>query len=188
MALLHLSPSRVFHCDLCLSRSIFRSNMRWEFKINNPYENRRAEGTWMGRFSNVNWLILGERIRREYPDRCAVIVERAPNSRIPDLPSKKYLVPSDLTVRYLWRKSGRGWWFVCLGGSILLPNSETCATKTRRCALLLRQQRKHTVVSIRTNPSLFVGHPKYVNDHGCSLSRTGIRLFDRGWDLSLAIF
>lgn len=41
---------------------------------------------------------LGERIRREYPDRCAVIVERAPNSRLPDLPSKKYLVPNDLTV------------------------------------------------------------------------------------------
>ena len=58
--------------------------MRWEFKNNNPYENRRAEG---------------ERIRREYPDRCAVIVERAPNSRVGDLPSKKYLVPNDLTVK-----------------------------------------------------------------------------------------
>ncbi|CAF3580134.1 unnamed protein product [Rotaria sp. Silwood1] len=57
--------------------------MRWEFKTNNPYESRRAEG---------------ERIRREYPDRCAVIVERAPNSRISDLPSKKYLVPNDVTV------------------------------------------------------------------------------------------
>lgn len=45
--------------------------------------------------------LLGERIRREYPDRCAVIVERAPNSRVPDLPSKKYLVPSDLTVFFL---------------------------------------------------------------------------------------
>jgi hypothetical protein len=41
---------------------------------------------------------LGERIRREYPDRCAVIVERAPNSHVSDLPSKKYLVPNDLTV------------------------------------------------------------------------------------------
>jgi GABA(A) receptor-associated protein len=71
--------------------------MRWEFKQNNSYESRRAEG---------------ERIRREYPDRCAVIVERAPNSRIPDLPSKKYLVPSDLTVivsliyYYLWELIG----------------------------------------------------------------------------------
>ncbi|CAF3347135.1 unnamed protein product [Rotaria socialis] len=53
------------------------------FKTNNPYENGRAEG---------------ERIRREYPDRCAVIVERAPDSRIPDLPTKKYLVPTDFTV------------------------------------------------------------------------------------------
>ncbi|CAF0980714.1 unnamed protein product [Adineta ricciae] len=57
--------------------------MRWEFKVDNSFEVRRAEG---------------ERIRREYPDRCAVIVERAPNSHVPDLPSKKYLVPSDLTV------------------------------------------------------------------------------------------
>ncbi|CAF1508061.1 unnamed protein product, partial [Rotaria sordida] len=31
-----------------------------------------------------------ERIHREYPDRCPVIVERAPNSRIADLLSKKY--------------------------------------------------------------------------------------------------
>ncbi|CAF4403882.1 unnamed protein product [Rotaria socialis] len=93
--------------------------MRWEFKINNPYENRRAEGERIRREypdrcaviverapnsripdSAVNFIgiFLGERIRREYPDRCAVIVERAPNSRIPDLPSKKYLVPNDLTV------------------------------------------------------------------------------------------
>ncbi|CAF1348229.1 unnamed protein product [Didymodactylos carnosus] len=57
--------------------------MRWEFKKNNTYENRRSEG---------------ERIRREYPDRCAVIVEKAPTSRVSELPSKKYLVPNDLTV------------------------------------------------------------------------------------------
>jgi len=77
--------------------------MRWEFKTNNPYDSRRAEGM---RKIKLDILIvfkieyLGERIRREYPDRCAVIVERAPNSRIPDLPSKKYLVPSDLTVNF----------------------------------------------------------------------------------------
>lgn len=80
--------------------------MRWEFKANNPYESRRAEGNEYYSFLfnfNLNSikyfkLNIGERIRREYPDRCAVIVERAPNSRIADLPSKKYLVPNDLTV------------------------------------------------------------------------------------------
>ena len=75
--------------------------MRWEFKANNPYESRRAEGKWsVGKETSLHWIpfFLGERIRREYPDRCAVIVERAPNSRIADLPSKKYLVPNDLTV------------------------------------------------------------------------------------------
>ena len=75
--------------------------MRWEFKANNLYESRRAEGKWPVReetsLDGISF-ILGERIRREYPERCAVIVERAPNSRIADLPSKKYLVPNDLTV------------------------------------------------------------------------------------------
>ena len=88
--------------------------MRWEFKQNNPFESRRTEG---------------ERIRREYPDRCAVIVERAANSRIADLPSKKYLVPNDLTVRspsllvdpLLFRRSG---W------TILLPHPQTNSIET----------------------------------------------------------
>jgi hypothetical protein len=48
-----------------------------------PYEKRRAEG---------------EKIRRKYPDRVPVIVEKAPKARIGDLDKKKYLVPSDLTV------------------------------------------------------------------------------------------
>ena len=52
-------------------------------KEEHPYEKRRAEG---------------EKIRRKYPDRVPVIVEKAPKARIGDLDKKKYLVPSDLTV------------------------------------------------------------------------------------------
>merc|ERR1739845_41879 len=48
-----------------------------------PFEKRRAEG---------------EKIRRKYPDRVPVIVEKSPKARIGDLDKKKYLVPSDLTV------------------------------------------------------------------------------------------
>lgn len=75
--------------------------MRWEFKQNNTFENRRAEGKYRMIFleNEDQIIVVGERIRREYPDRCAVIVERATNSRLTDLPSKKYLVPSDLTVK-----------------------------------------------------------------------------------------
>lgn len=57
--------------------------MKWEFKEEKSFERRREEG---------------ERIRRKYPDRVPVIVERAPKSRIADLDKKKYLVPNDLTV------------------------------------------------------------------------------------------
>ncbi|CAF1037034.1 unnamed protein product [Didymodactylos carnosus] len=57
--------------------------MRWEFKVDNSFENRRKEGL---------------RIRREYPDRIPTIVERAPQSHIQELSSKKFLVPNDLTV------------------------------------------------------------------------------------------
>ncbi|XP_045154138.1 gamma-aminobutyric acid receptor-associated protein-like [Echinops telfairi] len=48
-----------------------------------PFEKRRSES---------------EKIRKKYPDRVPVIVEKAPKARIGDLDKKKYLVPSDLTV------------------------------------------------------------------------------------------
>merc|ERR1712126_666657 len=59
------------------------SNMKWQYKEEHPFEKRRAEG---------------EKIRRKYPDRVPVIVEKSPKARIGDLDKKKYLVPSDLTV------------------------------------------------------------------------------------------
>jgi GABA(A) receptor-associated protein len=57
--------------------------MKWEFKEEKAFSSRREEG---------------ERIRRKYPDRVPIIVEKAPKSRISDLDKKKYLVPNDLTV------------------------------------------------------------------------------------------
>jgi len=59
------------------------STMKWQYKEEHPFEKRRAEG---------------EKIRRKYPDRVPVIVEKSPKARIGDLDKKKYLVPSDLTV------------------------------------------------------------------------------------------
>jgi len=57
--------------------------MKFQYKEEHPFEKRRAEG---------------EKIRKKYPDRVPVIVEKAPKARIGDLDKKKYLVPSDLTV------------------------------------------------------------------------------------------
>ncbi|WKX94882.1 hypothetical protein Q1695_011836 [Nippostrongylus brasiliensis] len=51
-------------------------NMKWAYKEENNFEKRRAEG---------------DKIRRKYPDRIPVIVERAPKSRLRDLDKKKYL-------------------------------------------------------------------------------------------------
>ncbi|PNF39469.1 Gamma-aminobutyric acid receptor-associated protein [Cryptotermes secundus] len=58
-------------------------SMKFQYKEEHPFEKRKAEG---------------EKIRRKYPDRVPVIVEKAPKARIGDLDKKKYLVPSDLTV------------------------------------------------------------------------------------------
>ncbi|KAL1270583.1 hypothetical protein QQF64_029599 [Cirrhinus molitorella] len=55
----------------------------FQYKEEHPFEKRRSEG---------------EKIRKKYPDRVPVIVEKAPKARIGDLDKKKYLVPSDLTV------------------------------------------------------------------------------------------
>ncbi|KAJ1080214.1 hypothetical protein NDU88_000434 [Pleurodeles waltl] len=58
-------------------------DMKFVYKEEHPFEKRRSEG---------------EKIRKKYPDRVPVIVEKAPKARIGDLDKKKYLVPSDLTV------------------------------------------------------------------------------------------
>jgi len=57
--------------------------MKWQYKEENPFEKRKLEG---------------EKIRKKYPDRVPVIVEKAKHSRLQDLDKKKYLVPCDLTV------------------------------------------------------------------------------------------
>ena len=43
------------------------------------------------------WKREAENIRKKYPDRVPVIVEKAPKARVPDLDKRNYLVPSDLT-------------------------------------------------------------------------------------------
>merc|ERR1711955_172454 len=78
-----LSPSpKTRETKLTIS-SNQHSTMKWQYKEEHAYEKRRAEG---------------EKIRRKYPDRVPVIVEKSPKARIGDLDKKKYLVPSDLTV------------------------------------------------------------------------------------------
>jgi len=57
--------------------------MKFQYKEDYTFEKRKGEG---------------EKIRRKYPDRVPVIVEKAPKAKIGDLDKKKYLVPSDLTV------------------------------------------------------------------------------------------
>nr|KAF6452380.1 GABA type A receptor associated protein like 1 [Molossus molossus] len=56
--------------------------MKFQYKEDHPFEYRKKEG---------------EKIRKKYPDRVPVIVEKAPKARVPDLDKRKYLVPSDLT-------------------------------------------------------------------------------------------
>uniref|UniRef100_A0A8C0K8M4 GABA type A receptor-associated protein n=1 Tax=Canis lupus dingo TaxID=286419 RepID=A0A8C0K8M4_CANLU len=65
--------------------------MKFVYKEEHPFEKRRSEG---------------EKIRKKYPDRVPVIVEKAPKARIGDLDKKKYLVPSDLTGGNLTQDPG----------------------------------------------------------------------------------
>merc|ERR1712209_281132 len=72
----------LIHKDLD-QKPVNMGTMKWQYKEEHPFEKRRAEG---------------EKIRRKYPDRVPVIVEKSPKARIGDLDKKKYLVPSDFTV------------------------------------------------------------------------------------------
>ncbi|XP_030376215.1 gamma-aminobutyric acid receptor-associated protein [Scaptodrosophila lebanonensis] len=58
-------------------------NMIFQYKKDHAFEKRRAEG---------------DKMRRKYPDRVPVIVEKSPKTRHAALDKKKYLVPTDLTV------------------------------------------------------------------------------------------
>ena len=55
----------------------------FKFQANHSFDKRKDEAT---------------RIRSRYPDRIPVIVEKLPNSDLPDLDKHKFLVPGDLTV------------------------------------------------------------------------------------------
>jgi GABA(A) receptor-associated protein len=39
-----------------------------------------------------------ERVKRKYPERIPVLVERVKGSKLPDIAKRKFLVPMDLTV------------------------------------------------------------------------------------------
>ncbi|EGG20209.1 MAP1-LC3 domain-containing protein [Cavenderia fasciculata] len=41
---------------------------------------------------------ISAKIRNRYKDRLPIIVERAPNSNIPEIPKKKFLAPCDMVV------------------------------------------------------------------------------------------
>jgi GABA(A) receptor-associated protein len=44
-----------------------------------------------------------EKIRQKYPDRIPVVVERVPNSQIPEIDKRKFLVPNDISVaQFMW--------------------------------------------------------------------------------------
>ena len=55
------------------------------------------------------------RILSKYPDRVPLIVERAPDSKLPEIDRKKWLVPKDMTV---------GQWLSLLRRTISLKSSE----------------------------------------------------------------
>lgn len=62
--------------------------MKWKFKEQYSLEQRRSES---------------ENIRKKYPDRIPVIVEKAPRSTIPNIDKQKFLVPSDISVaQFMW--------------------------------------------------------------------------------------
>lgn len=64
------------------------ATMKWQFKEENALNNRQAESA---------------KIRSKYPERIPVIVEKVPNTTIPDIDKKKFLVPNDISVaQFMW--------------------------------------------------------------------------------------
>ena len=113
--------------------------MKWQYKEEHPFEKRRAEG---------------EKIRRKYPDRVPVIVEKSPKARIGDLDKKKYLVPSDLTVgqfyflirkRISLRPEDALFFFV---NNVIPPTSATMGSLYQVPLVLLGWRRKTSLCAV----------------------------------------
>lgn len=58
---------------------------------------------------------IARRVLEKYPDRVPIIVERSPNSKLPEIDHKKWLAPSTLTV---------GQWLMVLRRRICLSQTE----------------------------------------------------------------
>jgi hypothetical protein len=126
------------------------------------------------------WWNLGERIHREYPDRCAVIVERAPNSRISELPSKKYLVPNDLTVRiFFWFDWNFFILFLKVGQFYFLIRKRIQLRPEDALFFFVNNVIIYFVFQISNLffSSYQIGHSEYINDYGSTLSRTCMSFF-----------
>ncbi|XP_074645692.1 gamma-aminobutyric acid receptor-associated protein-like 2 [Tubulanus polymorphus] len=62
--------------------------MKFKFKEENTFEQRRSEAT---------------KIRQKYPERIPVVVEKDQRSDIQDIDKRKFLVPNDITVaQFMW--------------------------------------------------------------------------------------
>lgn len=60
--------------------------MRFKFKEENPFEQRKAEAA---------------NIRIKYPERVPVIIEKELGAQVGDLDKKKFLIPSDISISQL---------------------------------------------------------------------------------------
>ncbi|CAL8108885.1 unnamed protein product [Calicophoron daubneyi] len=62
--------------------------MKFAFKEQHTFDQRHADST---------------KIKKKYPHRIPVVVERHPHSQVADIDKHKFLVPDDITVaQFLW--------------------------------------------------------------------------------------
>ncbi|VDP83657.1 unnamed protein product [Echinostoma caproni] len=62
--------------------------MKFKFKDHHTFDQRHANST---------------KIKKTYPNRIPVVVERHPNSQVTDIDKHKFLVPDDITVAQFLR-------------------------------------------------------------------------------------
>ena len=72
----------------------------WTSSRNSAYTDSTASSRFKSEHSLDGRKAESSRIKKKYPDRIPIIVEKAKNSKtnVPDIDKKKYLVPYDLTI------------------------------------------------------------------------------------------
>uniref|UniRef100_G3VKF6 GABA type A receptor associated protein like 1 n=1 Tax=Sarcophilus harrisii TaxID=9305 RepID=G3VKF6_SARHA len=143
--------------------------MKFQYKEDHPFQ---------------YWKKEGEKIRKKYPDRVPVIVEKAPTARVPDLDKRKYLVPSDLTVGHFYFLIGKRIHLRPESALFVFVNNPIPPTSAIVDQLYEDNHEEDCFLYVAYSDDSLHGKKKALQDRAAGLDREVFDMYD--WEMGMA--